>query len=75
MRILLTNRALVNLGGSELVTVELAEELTAQGHDVTIYTKIHGGPLDVGHLNVTLDKPRTDDFDLLWIHLTITVLR
>jgi hypothetical protein len=68
MKILLTNRALFNVGGSELVTVELAEEYTRQGHDVTVYTHMVGGPLDVSHLNVVTQCPATDDFDLLWIH-------
>lgn len=67
MKILLTNRALYNVGGSELVTVELAEELGRE-HDVTVYTKIHGGPLDVSHLRVVTEQPDPAEFDLLWIH-------
>lgn len=69
MNILLTNRELVNIQGSELVTVELAEYFTEQGHDVLVYSPyIGGGALDVSHLNTTSEKPKTDDFDLLWIH-------
>jgi glycosyltransferase involved in cell wall biosynthesis len=73
MRILLTNRELVNIGGSELVTVELAEEFTRQGHEVVVYSPRVGGVLDTSHLNVSVDRPRTDDFDLLWIHHNLLI--
>ena len=68
-RILLTNRELVNLQGSELVTVELAEEFERMGYDVTVYApRIGGGALDTSHLNTTTEVPDTKEFDILWIH-------
>lgn len=74
MKFLLTNRELVNLGGSELVTVELAEELTRQGHDVVVYSpKIGGGALDTRHLNTTTVKPDTRLFEVLWIHHNLLI--
>jgi len=69
LRILLTNRELNNLGGSELVTVEIAEEFMRQGHDVTVYCpRTPEGPLDVSHLNVVKGGLDIASFDLLWIH-------
>lgn len=69
MKILLTNRELVHLGGSEIVTCEIAEELTRQGHEVIIYSpRVGGGSLDTRHLRVTVTPPSTDQFDVLWIH-------
>ena len=73
MKILLTNRELCQLGGSELVTVELAEEFGRQGHDVTVYTPRTGDLIDTSHLNVVTEKPNTADFDLLWIHHNLLV--
>ena len=74
MRALLTNRELVNLGGSELVTVELAEELVRRGWDVTVYSpRVGGGALDTSHLDVTTERPSPADFDLLWIHHNLLI--
>lgn len=73
MKILLTNRELVSLGGSELVTVELAEELMRQGHDVLVYSPRIGGKLDVSHLDTTDKRPDTNAFDLLWIHHNLLI--
>lgn len=76
MKILLTNRELVHLGGSELVTVELAEEMMRQGHEVTIYSpRIGGGALDTSHLCTTTSEPDTSAFDLLWIHHNLLIHR
>lgn len=73
MKVLLTNRELCNLGGSELVTVELAEEYMRQGHEVTVYSPRIGGVLDVSHINTTTERPKTDDFDLIWIHHNLLI--
>jgi glycosyltransferase involved in cell wall biosynthesis len=67
MKILLTNKWMRNLGGSELVTLELAEEFQRQGHEVLIYTEQAGGVLDIT-VPYTTKRPDTDGFDLLWIH-------
>ncbi len=38
MRILMTQRDLTYVGGTEMVTVELAKELAERGHEVAVYT-------------------------------------
>lgn len=67
MKILITNAWMRNLGGSELVTLELAEEFQQQGHEVLIYTHYVGGPLKLTVPHTT-QKPDVSDFDLIWIH-------
>jgi len=57
MKILLTNKWMKNLGGSELVTLELAEEFQRQGHEVLIYTEQWGGPLNSGRRHATTTLP------------------
>lgn len=37
MRILITQRALMNWAGSEMVTIEVANELSARGHEVAVF--------------------------------------
>lgn len=72
--ILITNRRLVELGGSELVSIELAEELQRQGHDVTLYSpEISDKYYDLSGLNVTDMKPRASEFELLWIHHNLLI--
>lgn len=66
MKTLLTVRRLHEYGGSELVTIELAEYLASKGVDVTVYTNSVGGVWE-GHPLVTSDKPDVSAFDLLWI--------
>jgi hypothetical protein len=38
MRILITQREMVHFGGTEMVTVEIAKELTVRGHDVVVFS-------------------------------------
>jgi hypothetical protein len=38
MRVLITQRELVHFGGSELVTVEIAKELSDRGHEVVVFS-------------------------------------
>jgi hypothetical protein len=67
VKILLTNKWMRNIGGSELVTLELAEWFQYLGHEVLIYTEQAGGALDIT-VPYTTKRPDTDGFDLLWIH-------
>jgi glycosyltransferase involved in cell wall biosynthesis len=67
MKVLFTNAWMRNFGGSELVTLELAEEFQRQGHEVLIYTPQIGGDLNIT-VPFTTKKPDTSDFDLIWVH-------
>jgi hypothetical protein len=75
MKILLTNNHMQNIGGSELVTLELAELYKSLGHDVLIYSpNIHpSNGLDINHIEHTEEMPHIDKFDLLWIHHSVGV--
>lgn len=71
MKILLTNIHMQNFGGSELVTLELAEEyFKHQGHDVLIYSPQIAEPLK-SHITVPTTKTPPadlDQFDIIWVH-------
>lgn len=67
MKALFTNNHMKNFGGSELVTLELAEEFQRRGWEVLIYTHELGGPLEIT-VPVTTKRPNPAEFDLLWIH-------
>jgi len=73
MRVLLTNVWMNNLGGSELVTLELAEEFIRCGHEVLIYSPAFGGALDCSHVETTHLKPDTKPFDVVWIHHNLLI--
>jgi O-antigen biosynthesis protein len=73
MRAILTNLHLRNFGGSELVTVEIAEFLMQSGWDVTIYSPEVGPPLDTSHLNVVTSMPTLKGWDLAWIHHNLLI--
>jgi hypothetical protein len=47
MRILMTQRALEHWGGSEFVTIEVARELRARGHDVAVFSPRIGRPANL----------------------------
>lgn len=66
MNFLLTVRRLNEYGGSELVTIELAEYLHSIGHKVTVFTNSIGGVWE-GHELVTTEKPDPREYDVLWI--------
>jgi len=75
MRILLSNIHLKEFGGSELVTVELAEYYASIGHKVTLYSPLIGAPLlpTIKRDNITLvvKEPSLDElygFDIIWSH-------
>ncbi len=75
LKILLTTHHLVNYGGSELVTLDLAIEFQRMGWDVTVATFQFGGSIEesfkqqnitvVNVLNESLSQIR---FDLVWSH-------
>lgn len=56
-------------GGSELVALELAEELHTRGHEVTIWTHVLLEPIR-SHITVPITKDRPDlaQFDWIWAH-------
>jgi len=74
-KILLSNLHLKDFGGSELVTIELAEYFASQGHLVTVYSPLLGHPV-IGstkhHPNPFLYSQEVPknlwDFDLIWSH-------
>lgn len=75
MKILLSNLHLKEFGGSELVTVELAEYYASLGHEVTLYSPMIGAPLitAIKRHNVALvvKEPSLDElysFDIIWSH-------
>jgi len=69
MKILLSNLWMKNFGGSELVTLELAEEYQARGWDVLLYSPQFGEPLK-SHIKVptTMAFPDLSEFDIVWNH-------
>ena len=67
----MTNVWLDSYGGSELVTVEVAEELQSQGHEVVIYSPRVSGMYPT--VTVTDKKPDPAGFDLLWIHHNLLI--
>ncbi len=79
MKILLTNHHLVNYGGTELFTFELARTLKREGHDVCVYTKYLGKlEKDLDDIFVPVTTDITDyaavDFDIAHVHHNITAL-
>lgn len=79
--ILITNNQLRSFGGSEMITLELAEEFVAQGWDVDVYTNLLGVPfsrefqdlIDAGQCRVSDDPAFASDreYDLFWIHHSV----
>jgi hypothetical protein len=60
-------------GGSELVALELAEELQARGHDVIIYTHLLADPIRSEiKLPVVTQRPDLSSFDVIWSHHNMT---
>lgn len=77
-RLLLTNNHLVNFGGSEMVTLELAEEFVKRGWEVDVYTNLLGEPfvnefehlISKGSLEISdqgFDRALAT-YDLIWVH-------
>lgn len=75
MKIILSNLHLKEFGGSELVTVELAEYYASIGHEVTLYSPLIGAPLlptiKRDNITLTVKEPSLDElygFDIIWSH-------
>ncbi len=78
-RVLITQNQLVNYAGSEMVTLELAEEFSAQGCQVTIISNIIEDPIRSEFEKITgvklivssskqMEKLVLTDFDIVWLH-------
>ena len=75
-RVLITQNALDNFAGSEIVTLELTGYLASQGAQVTVYTFSFGKPIagefsKLRNVRVICDfeyKLSFSDFDIVWIH-------
>ena len=79
MKILLTNHHLVNYGGTEIFTFELARSLKLLGHEVYIYTRFLGKlEQDLNKICVPVTTDLTDYkniiFDIAHTHHSITAL-
>ena len=75
LKILLTTHHLVNYGGSELVTLDLAIEFQRMGWDVTVATFQFSGSIekdykqqDITVVNVLNESLSQIRFDLVWSH-------
>jgi len=74
VRVLLTNYCLSYFSGSELVTLELYEYFSEQGHDVEIFTNIVSRKMEIHLLenNVKFFTPDSFvvsmEYDLVWVH-------
>lgn len=69
--ILITNAHLVRFGGSELVSVELAEYYAAMGWHVCLYSPRVGEPLRSTidkRVHVTTQEPDASGWDIIWDH-------
>ena len=74
-KILLSNKHLCEFGGSELVTVELAEHYASLGYEVTLYSPKINVPLlptiNRTNLKLTNEVPaqsELQEFDIVWSH-------
>lgn len=63
-RALITTRQMSHIGGSELIALELAEALTADGVEPTIYSPTVADPMAA--IGASLDLRITDDSTVLW---------
>ena len=74
MKLLFSNNHLCNFGGSELVTIELAEHYAGLGHDVTLYSPAISPEIlfSLRHrdkIKLTLDAPdNLTEYDIVWSH-------
>lgn len=75
MKVLLSNNHLREFGGSELVTVELAEFYASLGHEVTLYSPNTGMPLLASinrqGIKFTSNIPHASElktFSIIWSH-------
>lgn len=75
MKIIISNLHLCEFGGSELVSVELAEFYASLGHEVLLYSPKISAPLiqtiKREGLKLTVTKPTLEElyaFDIVWSH-------
>ena len=69
MRILMTNHALKDMGGTESWTQTMSRELLRQGHDVTIYTMMLGRAAELMPPGATVVEEVPDGpFDLILVN-------
>jgi Glycosyltransferase Family 4 len=61
MRILITLRELINWRGTEMFTIEVANELRKRGHDVALYTPRVGFPANLIHASGAWVKSQLRD--------------
>ena len=61
MRILITQRALIHRAGSELVTIEVAKELSDRGHEVAVFCPRAGDLAKVMYSSGVWVKPRLSE--------------
>lgn len=79
MKILLTNHHLINFGGTEAFTLELAKGLKQNGHKVVVYSKFIGelAPLltkEAIPYTSNLSLIQNQNFDLSHVHHNISAL-
>ncbi len=72
-KVLICQNSLVNIAGSEVVTLELAEYFKSKGVEVTIYTIYIDSPMRelFSEFNVLLPDSfdhKVDEYDLIWVH-------
>lgn len=69
MKVLLTNLYFDKFGGSQLVTLEIAEELQERGHEVLIYSPCVAEPMrSACHVPLVNIRPDYRSFDIVWSH-------
>jgi hypothetical protein len=75
LRVLLATHHLANWSGSELVTLELAEELDSSGHSVDVLAAYSSGnfverwkPPSVGFYSKLLQVPPLSHYDIVYCH-------
>ena len=74
MKILITNIWLNNFSGSEILSLELYDFFTKNGHDVEIFTNVMGLEMQkfIECENISVSTPNTfavsKEYDLVWVH-------
>jgi hypothetical protein len=61
MRILMTQRALTHWGGTEMITIEVANELRRRGHEVAVFSPRIGTPASLVQTNGVWVKTRLSE--------------
>src|SRR5271166_5240404 len=61
MRILITQRALTDWAGTEMITIELANELSRRGHEVAVFSPRIGFPAKLMEPNAVWARSRLSE--------------